>query len=237
VTATPMELPAFLPLAFLGAFLGLDVVSFAQAMVSRPLVAATLAGWVAGDAGAGFLVAAILELIAVETLPVGASRYPGWGSASVVGGALAGMASVAAAGETPGGALCLAVFAALLTAWVSGGSMVLVRKLNGRLARRSLERVAAGDGGTVHRLQLTGLGADFVRGLIITTVGLLVFTPALEVAIRSWGTDLRLSRAVVVGAGAMVAAGAVWKLFHAVPRARWLFIGGLAVGLAALNFV
>jgi PTS system mannose-specific IIC component len=32
------------PLAILGAILGLDVVSFPQAMVSRPLVAATLAG-------------------------------------------------------------------------------------------------------------------------------------------------------------------------------------------------
>jgi PTS system mannose-specific IIC component len=231
------QLPAFVPLALLGALLGLDVVSFAQAMVSRPLVAATLAGWVAGDAGAGFLVAAILELIAVETLPVGASRYPEWGSASVVGGALAGAAAAAGTGEPHAGAMCLAVLAALATAWVSGGSMVLVRKLNGRLARRNLERVAAGDGGTVHRLQLTGLGADFVRGLVITTVGLLVFTPALDAATRTWSADMRLSRAVLVGAGAMVAAGAVWKLFHAVPRARWLFIGGLAVGLAALNFV
>ena len=29
-----------------------------------------------------------LELIALETLPFGASRYPEWGSASVVGGAI-----------------------------------------------------------------------------------------------------------------------------------------------------
>jgi mannose/fructose/N-acetylgalactosamine-specific phosphotransferase system component IIC len=231
------QLPAFVPLALLGAALGLDVVSFAQAMVSRPLVAATLAGWVSGDAAAGFLVAAILELIAVETLPVGASRYPEWGSAAVVGGALAGAAPAAGSGGPHAGAICLAVLAALVTAWVSGGSMVLVRKLNGRLARRNLDRVAAGDGGTVHRLQLTGLGVDFLRGLVITTVGLIVFTPALEVAIRTWSADMMLSRAVVVGAGAMVAAGAVWKLFHAVPRARWLFVGGLAVGLAALNFI
>ena len=36
-----------LPLALLGAILGLDVVSFPQAMISRPLVAATSAmpGW------------------------------------------------------------------------------------------------------------------------------------------------------------------------------------------------
>ena len=75
-----------LPLALLGGVLGLDVVSFPQAMISRPLVAATVAGALVGDAIAGLLVGAALELIALETLPFGASRYPEWGSAAVVGG-------------------------------------------------------------------------------------------------------------------------------------------------------
>ena len=81
-----MSLLDALPLALLGAMLGLDVVSFPQAMLSRPIVAATVAGAIVGDAAAGLLVGVALELIALETLPVGASRYPEWGSASVVGG-------------------------------------------------------------------------------------------------------------------------------------------------------
>jgi hypothetical protein len=36
---------------------------------------------------------------------------------------------------------------------------------------------------------------------------------------------------VTVGLAATVAGGAVWKLVHAVPRARWLFAAGLAAGL------
>ena len=78
------------PLALLGGLLGLDVVSFPQAMISRPLVAATLAGAIGGNAMAGLLVGAVLEFVALETLPFGASRYPEWGSAAVVGGALTG---------------------------------------------------------------------------------------------------------------------------------------------------
>ena len=74
-------------LAFLGGVLGLDTVSFPQAMLSRPIVGATLAGALLGDAGAGLLVGATLELFAVDTLPFGASRYPEWGSAAVIGGA------------------------------------------------------------------------------------------------------------------------------------------------------
>src|SRR3954447_16422801 len=77
-----------LPIALLGGLLGLDVVSFPQAMISRPLVAATLAGALVGDATSGLLIGATLELIALETLPFGAAKYPEWGSAATVGGAL-----------------------------------------------------------------------------------------------------------------------------------------------------
>jgi hypothetical protein len=49
-----------------------------------------------------------------------------------------------------------------------------------------------------------------------------------------WSLDARLSRAVVVAAAAAVAAGAVWKLFHNTPGARWYFAGGLAIGLLLL---
>ena len=47
-----------LPLAMLGAVLGLDVVSFPQAMISRPIVAATAAATLLGDPGRGLLVGA-----------------------------------------------------------------------------------------------------------------------------------------------------------------------------------
>ena len=77
-----------LPLAMLGGLLGLDVVCFPQMMISRPLVGATIAGAFVGDATTGMLVGVTLELIALATLPFGASRYPEWGSAAVVGGAL-----------------------------------------------------------------------------------------------------------------------------------------------------
>ena len=79
-----------LPLSMLGGVLGLDVVCFPQMMVSRPLVAATLGGALAGDSTTGVLVGVTLELIALATLPFGASRYPEWGSAAVVAGALSG---------------------------------------------------------------------------------------------------------------------------------------------------
>lgn len=221
---------ALLPFALLGAVLGLDVVSFPQAMLSRPLVAATVAGALAGRPGAGLLAGAVLELFALETLPVGASRYPEWGSASVVGGAL-----YAAQPEHSAGALALSVLAALVTAFVGGASMVALRRLNGQLARAHLDRLSAGSNRSVVGLQLAGAAFDLLRGFAITVVALGVSQPLVAFARAAWGTDMRVSRAVVVGLAATVAGAAVWKLFHAVPRARWLFVGGIAAGLLAMR--
>ena len=77
-----------IPIILLGVVCGVDFVSFPQIMISRPIVAATAAGALAGHPGDGLLIGAVLEMIALETLPFGASRYPEWGTASVVGGAL-----------------------------------------------------------------------------------------------------------------------------------------------------
>ena len=219
-----------LPLVLLGAVLGLDVVSFPQAQVSRPLVAATIAGAFAGSPVAGLLIGAVLELIALETLPVGASRYPEWGSAAVVGGAL-----FAASAEMAPGAMVVCVLAALVTAYVGGLSMVLLRKRNAVWARKRRERLEAGSRSTVVRLQIGGLTADLVRGAIMTLLGLLAFRPVVSLALEHWSMDPRLSRAVVVGTAAAVAAGAVWKLFHNAPHARWYLLGGVIAGVLLVS--
>ena len=221
------DLAQLLPLAMLGAVLGLDVVSFPQAMISRPLVAATAAALLLGDPVRGLLVGATLEMFALETLPFGASRYPEWGSAAVIGGSLFTLHD-----NTSAGALTVAVLAALSAAWIGGWSMVQLRKLNAILARQRHEAVAAGSKRVVEGLQVFGLTADLLRGGLLTMVLLALFTPVQSYVLGTWNTDPRVSRAVVVGVAASVAAGAVWKVVHAAPGARWLMLVGVAVGLA-----
>ncbi|WP_396215715.1 PTS sugar transporter subunit IIC, partial [Gemmatimonas sp.] len=81
-------LVSVIPIALLAGVVGLDVVSFPQAMISRPIVGATLGGAFLGAPEAGLVCGTALECLALESLPVGASRYPEWGSASVVAGAV-----------------------------------------------------------------------------------------------------------------------------------------------------
>lgn len=215
--------------ALLGAIIGLDVVSFPQAMISRPLIAASSTGILLGDPAGGLLVGATLELIALETLPVGASRYPEWGSASVVGGALFAL------GPGPvSGALTMAVLGALATAWIGGWTMYVIRRFNGAIARRWIPTLGLGSGRAVIAIQTAGIAADFIRGGVLALVAMLTLDPLTRAMVGLWSLDARLSRAVVVAAAAAVAAGAVWKLFHNTPGARWYFAGGLTIGLLLL---
>jgi mannose/fructose/N-acetylgalactosamine-specific phosphotransferase system component IIC len=218
-----------IPLALLGAVFGLDVVSFPQAMISRPIVAATIAGMFAGDAGSGLLIGAALELIALDTLPFGASRYPEWGSAAVVGGAI-----FASYPTHPPGAMTVSALAALATAWIGGWSMVKLRELNARWAGRRREAIEAGSRGAVMSLQLFGMTADLLRGGLLTVIAYAALAPTVHASIAVWGMDARASRALVVGVAASVAAAAAWKLFHGISHARLYFAAGLLIGLISV---
>jgi PTS system mannose-specific IIC component len=218
-----------LPIALLGGLLGLDVVSFPQAMISRPLVAATLAGALIGDSPSGLLVGAALELVALDTLPFGASRYPEWGSAAVVGGAI-----FATHPSHPVGAMEMAIIASLATAWLGGWTMVKLRERNALWAARRRGALDAGARGAVVDLQLLCMSADFLRGALLAALSYGVFAPLTRLMLGAWSFDARISRAVVVTVAASVAASAAWKIFHGVGGARWFFLGGLAVGLALM---
>jgi len=215
-----------LPLVLLGALLGLDVVSFPQAMVSRPLVAATLGGTLVGGPVAGLTLGCILELFALETLPFGASRYPEWGSAAAVAGGL-----YASEDPSRAGAIALAVLLALVVAQVGGQSMIWLRQLNGRWARARSAQLEAGDAGAVIGLQVMGLVADLVRGALVASVGLLAGRLLLPPMLDAWRDSELVARGGTVAVAVAVAAAAAWKLFHVVRGGRLLFSAGLAGGL------
>jgi mannose/fructose/N-acetylgalactosamine-specific phosphotransferase system component IIC len=218
-----------LPVSLLGAVMGLDMVSFPQIMLSRPLVSATVAGAFVGAPGAGLLIGAVLELIALETLPFGASRYAEWGTAGVIGGVV-----MAAQPRSAAGALPVAMFMALAAAVFSSRSMVWVRTWNASQARRMRPAIDAGSPRAIDGLQLRGLTMDLVRGFAVTFVALVILLPLSQQIVAVWGVDAVHSRAVVTALAATVAAGAIWTLTHRAARAGWLFLLGLAAGTAVL---
>jgi PTS system mannose-specific IIC component len=218
-----------LPIALLGALLGLDVVSFPQAMISRPVVAATLAGAFIGHPPAGLLIGVVLEMIALDTLPFGASRYPEWGSAGVVGGALFGAQPHGMPGALPA---CL--LAALLTASISGWSMVVLRRLIAIRLEQTRDRIEEGSRNALLSLHLSAMSMDLLRGGVVTITAMMIFAPLVRAIVAIWGSDSAPSRAVVVVIAAIVAGAALWKVFHSVRHVLWFFLAGLLVWVGLL---
>jgi mannose/fructose/N-acetylgalactosamine-specific phosphotransferase system component IIC len=217
-----------LVLGALGAILGLDMVSFPQMQISRPIVAATLGGAFFGYAETGLLCGVLLELFAHETLPFGASRYPEWGSSSVVAGA------TAALGDRLGGtalALLFAVPFGLLVASIGGWSMVQLRQLNAQMARRRLDALARGSARTVTGLQVAGATADLARGALVSTLAAACALPTM-----AWIATQQIplepyAMPMLASLGGGVAAGAAWKMFHSTAGTRWFGLFGLSIGL------
>ena len=211
-----------LPLAMLGALLGLDVVSFPQVMISRPIVAATVAGAFIGNPPAGLLIGVVLEMIALDTLPFGAARYPEWGSAGVVGGAL-----FASQPSGMPGALPASVLAALLTASISGWSMVVLRRLIASRLERVRDQLEEGSRDALMSFHLSGMSMDLLRAAMVTTIAMLIFHPLVKAIVAVWGSESASSRAVVVVVVAIVAGAALWKVFHSVRYVLWFLLVGL----------
>ena len=224
-----MTLLEALPIGLLGAVLGLDVVSFPQAMVSRPIVAATLGGAFIGNPPAGLLIGVVLEMIALDTLPFGASRYPEWGSAGVVGGSL----FASHPGGMPG-ALPASLLAALLTASISGWSMVMLRRLIALRLERTRDQLEAGSRDALLSLHLSGMSLDLLRAALVTIVAMIIFAPLVKAIVAIWGSESAASHAVVVVVAAVVAIAALWKVFHSVRHVLWFFFGGVLIWILAL---
>jgi len=223
-----MMLAELLPLApfiVLGALSGLDVVAFPQAMLSRPIVAATAAGALAGNPLGGLTIGVALEFFALEAMPFGSSRYPEWGSAAVIGGVLFGRVE-----DGTAGAMTVAVLIALIAAGIGGTSMHLLRRLNAAVARRQQARIARGSGSAVTVVQLTGLTIDLIRAGLVTALILAIAIPLYDRALASFVSAPVISRAVVVGTASAVGLAAIWKVTQSTAGARWYLLSGLLVG-------
>lgn len=205
---------------------GLDLASLLQALLSRPLVVGAGAGWIMGDIDGGLRVGALLELFALDVVPVGSSRYPDFGAATVAA------VVVAAAGpwrETLGAATGLG----LVLATLAGASLPVTRRLNARTVRAYAERMAAGDDHAVRVVHWAGFRHDTVRSVAVALATLTV-----AITIRWLGVVPR--GAAGSGLTVVAGAGAAWAVAHGAvasgrsgPRWRWA-LAGLAAGLGAV---
>lgn len=218
----------FITLVFVGALCSLDTVSVAQAMISRPIVSSTLGGAVLGQAPEGLVVGAVMELFALETLPFGASRYPEWGAAGV-----AAAATYVIGGTGSPGSLAFAVLVGLTVAGLGSLSMVLLRRAIGRVAGEFRDELAGGSSSAVMQLHVTGIAADFWRGIIVSAVGVFIAFLATESVLARWNVAFGPSLAWPLILATAVGVGAITRCARPLGALGYLGVG-VAFGAVVL---
>jgi len=208
--------------SLLGGALALDATSVGQLMLSRPLVAGLLSGWLAGDPTTGFLVGVVLETYLLVAFPVGGARFPEGATATVV-------AAVTAATYPGPGAFALAVGLGLVWGQIGGWTISGMRTVNVGIApdpaapELGPARVVTG--------HLLAVLLDFGRGALVTGAGLWLAGTAVAKLASFWP----LGQADTLGmllVGAAVSVGILLRSFGGLARRLTLFAVGLAAGVA-----
>ena len=214
---------SLLSASLLGGALALDATAVGQFMLSRPLAVGWLAGSLAGDPVAGFLVGIVLEIYLLVAFPIGGARFPEGATATVVG-------AVTAATHPGPGAFALAVGLGLVWGQVGGWTISGMRTVNGRIAPDP----AAPDlrPGRVTAGHLLAILLDFVRGAIVTGSGLWFAGGAAERLGGGWPLGAQDTLGLLL-VGSAVSVGILLRSFGGLVRRRALFLAGLAVGIAA----
>ncbi|MDB4952024.1 MAG: phosphotransferase system sorbose-specific subunit [Gemmatimonadetes bacterium] len=209
-------------LAVLGGAAALDGTSLGQVMVSRPLVAATLAGCVAGSPAHGAMLGLFLEALHLGVLPVGASRYPEGGPPAVAGAALFAGSAGTFAELLPVVLFCMA------WEWACGATVQWMRHWNARAASPPEETEL--DPATLERRHYASIAGDFARGAVLTLLGLALLAAWLRAGPAEW-TPEPVARMALAGVAAAGIASSL-RLFGS--RRLPLFVLGAACGVALL---
>jgi hypothetical protein len=213
-------------LLLLGGWVALDGAAVGQFLLSRPIMAAPIAGLIAGDPLAGLLVGLLLELAHLAHLPLGGAQLPEPGPGAVVAGAVAGLVG-GGAGLTLGFTLGLGL------GWLGGRSVVWHRQVTGAM----LDRMAMAAGGPRLGRSLAGsLVRDGLRGIGLVGLGLglvyLIPADGLAQMRESWPASTGLT-VLILALASLPGLGQLAHIAEPEPGRRiGLFVSGAGLGVA-----
>ena len=198
-----------------GAWVAADATALVQLLVSQPLVAGAITGWLWQRPEIGLELGALLQLFACGVLPLGGRTPEDFPTGTVAGVAVACAVdrSVPLA-SAQGGPLLYGALVAFAVALLGKPLLVWQRRRNERLARWCEAELERGHLSALARAQAAGVAQAATLGLLWTAVALLVFGWLSGPLFRAQG----------------VALGQAW---HLGSPLLW----GFGAGLVARNFV
>ncbi len=155
---------AVLGIAFAGGVIGLDRTAAGQVMVSQPIVAGPVVGWMLGQPAVGIIVGAALELIWVLDIPVG-TFVPADATIGTVSAT-----AIAVLGAPAGAPISLIGFSILLSTTMVTITMKaegVVRTWNSRFVEKALSTSGLNRGPALSRAQCAGLALFFLKSFVL----------------------------------------------------------------------
>lgn len=225
----------YLVLGLLAGLAAVERKGFLQAMLSRPIALAPLAGWALGDTAGGLLLAPPLELFWLGAVNLGAALpvHEALGTAAITGGAvLAGRAlGVAVSPEIA----ILAVLVAAPIALLGRKADRLVEGWNEQIALHAEAALAGHHLREAVRCNLYGLAAPFAIAAVLAPLAAAAAAAVIPPLLRAApGAAAPLRVGFFAFAGFACASGA--KALRARAAPRWFFaaLAGFAVAGLAL---
>jgi PTS system mannose-specific IIC component len=214
--------------ALVGGLIGLDRTAAGQFMISQPIVAAPLAGWLLGDPAAGLIIGAVLELIWVLDMPVG-SFVPADATVSAV--TATAVAALACPGGAPRSVIGFSLLLSVATVPFTMMADTFVRSWNSGLVDAA--HAGADIGRSLSRAHLTGLCVFYLKSVVLYALLLPVGIGAAALFMQSPATvqvamELFLKLLPLLGIALVVRRLSVGALDP------FLLTGFITAGLAAL---
>ena len=163
-----MTFVSMLLTSFVAVICGLDRMAALQLMLSRPIVAGPLTGFVLGEPLIGLQVGMLVELLWLGRLPVGASIPPD-DTQIAIGGTFLSVAFASPEFATPV-TIVFCLLVAIPLAKCGQFFDRMARRANDHMAKRVAQNVLTGDLSSVDRLHLVGIGHFAVASLMTFVV-------------------------------------------------------------------
>jgi mannose/fructose/N-acetylgalactosamine-specific phosphotransferase system component IIC len=220
--------------ALLGGLCYLDRTAACQVMLHRPLVVSTLVGAVFGNLAAGAQVGAVLELLYIARLPVGASVPPDDTGAAIFAGAAAATASSAIGLD--GGSFTALLLLSVPSAELGRLADRYVRKVNGRIAHLTAEAVDRGDLRAVEHGLLAGLTLFALSGALLALAFSGAGVAVAKFLLTRFGPESRLDFSSLLPALPLLGAASVYSCTRTEKTASLFFLTMAVVFVGTVFF-